>query len=83
MILSLKNTILLLYVVVGTCLALLIGTLLSTRLKEDKFATIYSNFQQTLSHVDFSLTSFFQGVEADLIALRGSRHIGRGDNICE
>jgi len=67
--LSLKTKILLLYAVVGTCLALLIGTLLSSRLKEDRFAAIYSDFQHRLNHVDFSLTSFFQGVEADLRAL--------------
>ena len=67
--LSLKTKILLLYAVVGTCLALLIGTLLSSRLKEERFAAIYSDFQHRLNHVDFSLTSFFQGVEDDLRAL--------------
>jgi PAS domain S-box-containing protein len=80
MMLSLKTKILLLYAVVGTCLALLIGTLLSSRLKEDRFAAIYSDFQHRLNHVDFSLTSFFQGVEADLRALTLNEFVGSRDD---
>jgi len=55
--------------VIGFCLALLAATLLSSKLKEEEFATIYAGFQHRLDLVDFALTTFLEGVEADLRGL--------------
>jgi len=67
--LKINHKILLLYVMVGCCLALSIGALLSSKLKKDRFATVYEGFQYRLSHVDFALATFFEGVEAGLLNL--------------
>ena len=67
--LKLRNKVLLLYAVIGFCLALLAATLLSSKLKEEEFATIYAGFQHRLDLVDFALTTFLEGVEADLRGL--------------
>ena len=64
--LKINHKILLLYVVVGCCLALAIGALLSSKLKKDRFGAIYEDFQHRLSLVDFALATFFEGAEADL-----------------
>ena len=64
--LKLKNKVLLLYVVTGFCLALLVTTLFSSKLKEEEFAAVYEGFQHRLDLVDFALTTFFDGIEADL-----------------
>ena len=67
--LKIKNKILLLYVVISTGILILIGGLLSTKLRSIKFDTIQSGFQNQLTHIDFALTSFFNEAANDLAAL--------------
>ncbi|MFC1814572.1 response regulator [Thermodesulfobacteriota bacterium] len=64
--LKLKHKILLLYAIICLCILILIGGLLASNLKKDKFATIYNNFQDRLALIDGSLTSFFTEIEKDL-----------------
>jgi hypothetical protein len=67
--LKLRSKVLLLYAGIGCCLALLAGTLLSSKLEEEEFAAIYAGFQHRLDLVDFALSTFLEGVEEDLGAL--------------
>ena len=67
--LQLNHKILLLYVGVSICLVILIGGLLSSKLKGEKFPTISSNFQNQLAHIDFALTSFLGEIASDLEAI--------------
>ncbi|MDB9822772.1 GAF domain-containing protein [Deltaproteobacteria bacterium] len=62
----LKHKILLFYVIVCTFLLILIGTVLSSRLREEKLGTLYENIHDQLIHIDFALTGFFKQVESDL-----------------
>lgn len=56
--LKLRKKILLLYGVVCFCIIVFVGASLSIKLKQDKFTTIYRNFQDQLTHIDFALTGF-------------------------
>ncbi|MBW2581872.1 MAG: Cache 3/Cache 2 fusion domain-containing protein, partial [Deltaproteobacteria bacterium] len=67
--LKLSHKILFLYAGVCLCILVLIGGLLSSKLRKEKFTTIYSNFGNQLNHIDFALNSFIKEVEADLEAL--------------
>ncbi len=64
--LKITYKILLLYLVISAAILMLMGGLLSSKLRTIKFETIQSGFQNQLTHIDFALTSFFQGVAADL-----------------
>ena len=63
---KLRSKILLLYVAVGLLILLLIGSFVSSRLKKDRFSTIYEGIQNELTHIDFGLSSYFYEVEEDL-----------------
>jgi two-component system, sensor histidine kinase and response regulator len=63
---KLRNKILLLYVVVDLLILVLIGSFVSSRLKKERFATIYSGLQNELTHIDFALNNTFFQVEEDL-----------------
>jgi hypothetical protein len=66
---KLKYKVMLLYLGVSIFIIALLGTILSSKLKEEKFSTIYNDFQNQLAHIDFALTGHFKGVEADLAVL--------------
>lgn len=66
---KIKYKILLLYTIVSLCIIVTIGFIISSNLREDKFADILGNLQNQLAHIDFSITSFFQEVEYDLLNL--------------
>jgi two-component system sensor histidine kinase/response regulator len=79
--LKLKHKILLLYTGVSICLLVLIGGLLSARLKREKFTAINNDFANQLAHIDFALVSFFTEVEADLEDIVSSEFVrSRQDN---
>ncbi|MEJ2728721.1 MAG: PAS domain S-box protein [Deltaproteobacteria bacterium] len=63
---KLRYKILLLYVAVGLLILLSIGSFVSSRLKKDRFATVYNGLQNELTHIDFALTNTFYQVEEDL-----------------
>ncbi|MGD8725939.1 MAG: hypothetical protein PVG00_18500, partial [Desulfobacterales bacterium] len=63
---KLKYKILLLYVVVGLLILLSIGEFVSSRLKNDRFSTVYNGLQNELTHIDFALQNTFLQVEEDL-----------------
>jgi PAS domain S-box-containing protein len=69
---KLKYKVMLLYLGVSIFIIALLGTFLSSKLKEEKFTTIYNDFQNQLAHIDFALTGHFKGVEADLAVLTTS-----------
>jgi PAS domain S-box-containing protein len=73
--LKLKYKILLLYIVISAGILILIGGIFSSKLKTIKFDTIQSGFQNQLTHIDFALTSFFQGVAADLKGIASNEQV--------
>ncbi|MGD8880573.1 MAG: PAS domain S-box protein [Desulfobacterales bacterium] len=66
---KLRYKILLLYVAVGFLILLLIGSFVSSRLKKERFSTIYNGLQNELTHIDFALNNTFHQVEEDLNGL--------------
>jgi len=69
---KLKYKVMLLYLSVSIFIIAFLGTFLSSKLKEEKFTTIYNDFQNQLAHIDLALTGLFKGVEADLAVLTAS-----------
>ena len=67
--LKLKYKILLLFVTASLSVLIIIGVLLSRKLKQEKFGSIYDSLQGQLAHIDFALTSFFTQVEQDLMGI--------------
>jgi two-component system sensor histidine kinase/response regulator len=63
---KLRYKILLLYVAVGLLILLSIGSFVSSRLKKERFATIYKGIQNELAHIDFALGSYFFQIAEDL-----------------
>ena len=63
---KLRSKILLLYVAIGLLILLSIGSFVSSRLKKERFSTIYKGIQNELTHIDFALNSYFYQVEEDL-----------------
>jgi two-component system sensor histidine kinase/response regulator len=63
---KLRYKILLLYVAVGLLILLSIGSFVSSRLKKDRFSTVYNGLQNELTHIDFALKNTFFQVEEDL-----------------
>ena len=63
---KLRYKILLLYGAVGFLILLLVGSFVSSRLKKDRFSTIYNGLQNELTHIDFALKNTFDQVEEDL-----------------
>jgi two-component system sensor histidine kinase/response regulator len=63
---KLRYKVLLIYVAVGLLILLSIGSFVSSRLKKERFSTIYNGIQNELTHIDFALSSYFYQVEEDL-----------------
>jgi hypothetical protein len=63
---KLRYKILLLYAAAGFLILLLVGSFVSSRLKKDRFSTIYNGLQNELTHIDFALKNTFDQVEEDL-----------------
>jgi hypothetical protein len=66
---KLKHKIILLYAGVSICLLILIGGLLSSKLRREKFAVIHNSFRHQLANIEFALASFLTEIEADLEAI--------------
>ena len=63
---KLKDKILLLYAGVSICILVIIGSLLSSRLKKASFNAIAGGFKSQLVHFSFAQTSFFFQAESNL-----------------
>ncbi len=63
---KLRYKIMLIYGAVGLLILLLIGSFVSSRLKKERFSTIYNGLQNELTHIDFALKNTFYQVEEDL-----------------
>jgi PAS domain S-box-containing protein len=64
--LMLKHKLLMLYIGASLCILIIIGSLLSTALRDTIIKTISDGYNEQLTHIDFGLTSFFRNMEHDL-----------------
>ncbi len=78
--LRLRKKILLLYGIVCIGILILIGTLLSSKLKEYQFTSIYRNIQTQLNYINFTLTRFIKDVEYDLECIAGNSLVRSKDD---
>ena len=65
----LKYKLLLLYIGASLFILVVIGSFLSSRLKDTTIDTISKNYQKQLAHIDFGLTRLIKGMERDLDAI--------------
>jgi len=66
---KLKYKLLLLYIGASLFILVVIGSFLSSRLKDTTIDTISKNYQKQLAHIDFGLTRLIKGMERDLEAI--------------
>ena len=66
---KLKYKLLLLYIGASLCILIIIGSLLSTSLRNVILESIKYNYHKELEHIDFALTGFFKNMEHDLATL--------------
>ncbi len=66
---KLKYKLLLLYVAASLFIMLVIGSFLSSALKDTTIDRIARNYQEQLKHIDFGLTRLIKGMEHDLEAI--------------
>jgi len=64
--LKLRYKILLLYISVSLCILTILGSLLSSALRNIIITTISDNYRKQLEHIDYGLTGFFKNIEYDL-----------------
>jgi hypothetical protein len=64
--LMLKHKLLMLYIGASLCILIIIGSLLSTALRDTIIKTISDGYNEQLTHIDFGLTTFFRNMEHDL-----------------
>jgi PAS domain S-box-containing protein len=55
-----------LYIGASLCILIIIGSLLSTSLRDTIINTISDGYNEQLTHIDFGLTTFFRNMEHDL-----------------
>jgi two-component system sensor histidine kinase/response regulator len=77
---KLSYKILLIYMIAGVLILLSIGSFVSSRLKKERFATIYNGIQNELAHIDFALTGYFYQVEEDLNDLVSDETVRSGND---
>ena len=66
---KLKYKLLLLYVGASLFILIVIGSFLSSKLKDTTIDTISTNYHKQLAHIDFGLTRLIKGMERDLEAI--------------
>ncbi|MGD9042680.1 MAG: response regulator [Desulfobacterales bacterium] len=77
---KLKYKLLLLYVGAALFIMLVIGSLLSSALKDVTIDRITRNYRQQLKHIDFGLTSLIKGMEHDLEAIAQNEFVRSRDD---
>ena len=77
---KLKYKLLLLYVGASLLIMLVIGSLLSSALKDVTLDRIAGNYRQQLKHIDFGLTRLIKGMEHDLDAIAKNEFVRSRDD---
>jgi hypothetical protein len=67
--LKLRHKILLLYISASLCILIILGSLLSSTLRNVIITTISENYRKQLEQIDFGLAGFFKNIEHDLEAI--------------
>ena len=67
--LKLRHKILLLFISASLCILIILGSFLSSALRNMIITTISQNYRKQLEHIDFGLTDFFKNIEQDLDAI--------------
>ena len=67
--LKLRHKILLLFISASLCILIVLGSFLSSALRNMIITTISQNYRKQLEHIDFGLTDFFRNIEQDLEAI--------------
>ncbi|MBW1842138.1 MAG: SpoIIE family protein phosphatase [Deltaproteobacteria bacterium] len=78
--LKLKYKILLLFATVSLVVLLIIGGLISYRLKRERLTSIYQSLQGQLSDINFAVTGFFTGIERDLEGIVANPYVQSKDD---
>ena len=77
---KLKYKLLLLYIGASLCILIIVGSLLSTSLRNIILDTITVNYHKELEHIDFALTGFFRNMEHDLATLAENKRVRTRDD---
>jgi two-component system sensor histidine kinase/response regulator len=77
---TLRHKLLALYVGVGILVLSLVGGVLFSRLREDRFQAIRSDVARQLEHLDFALTGFMEEVENDVRTLATNELVSTRDD---
>ncbi|MBW2192901.1 MAG: SpoIIE family protein phosphatase [Deltaproteobacteria bacterium] len=78
--LKLKYKILLLFATVSLVVLLIIGGLISYRLKRERLTSIYQSLQGQLIDINFTVTGFFTGIERDLEGIVANPYVQSKDD---
>ena len=78
--LKLKHKILLLYISASLCILIILGSILSSALRNIIITTISENYRKQLEHIDFGLTVFFKNIEHDLEAISQNEWVRSKDD---
>ncbi|MFC1516057.1 SpoIIE family protein phosphatase [Thermodesulfobacteriota bacterium] len=78
--LKLKYKILLLIATVSLVVLLIIGGLVSYRLKRERLTSIYQSLQGQLADITFAVTGFFTGIERDLEGIVANPYVQSKDD---
>ncbi len=78
--LKLKHKILLLYISASLCILIILGSILSSALRNIIITTISQNYRKQLEHIDFGLTVFFKNIEHDLEAISQNEWVRSKDD---
>lgn len=62
----LKNKLLLLFIIIGFCILVIVGSIFGYILRNDKFLTVKQDYQNQLEYVDFAIVNFFNEIKSDV-----------------
>ncbi len=77
---KLRHKILLIYISASLCILIILGSLLSSALRNMIITTISNNYHKQLANIDFGLTVFFKNIEYDLEAIAQNEWVRSKDD---
>jgi len=77
---TLRKKVLILYVGIGILILLLVGGILWSKLRGDRFDLITADVDRQLAYLDFALTNFMTEVESDVRALAENEMVRSRDD---
>ena len=77
---KLRHKILLLYISASLCILIILGSLLSSALRNMILTSISNNYRKQLERIDFGLTVFFKNIEYDLEAIAQNEWVRSRDD---